>query len=115
MPQAAAASEKKEEKEMPKSFAAEGKTMAAAEVLLSKEARNEEFYFAPTKKGKAGKKAKSGGEDKPKPIKHNAETFTLFDKLKLYAPIYTSDIPALIEKLNAQMEEYQAKVKEWEQ
>merc|ERR1712232_1049112 len=114
LPQAAGDSKQKEQKEAPKDFAVGGKTMPAAEVLLSKEARNEEFYFAPTKKGKAGKK-KAAGDEKQKPIKHNAETFTLFDKLKLDAPIYTTDVPPLMEKLNAQMEEYQAKVKEWEQ
>jgi len=87
-------------------------------VLLKKEDRASEFYFAPTKKGKGAKKAKaaeSGDAGKAKPIKHNAETFQLFDKLKLDAPITTGDIPALLEKLEAQMAEYKAKVKDWEQ
>lgn len=80
-------------------------------VLLSKDARDEEFYYAPTKKGKAAKmKKKEGG----KAIKHNAETFRLFDQLKLDAPVTTDDCPALIEKLQAQAEMYAEKIKEWE-
>merc|ERR1711907_901522 len=45
-------------------------------VLLSKEKRGEEFYYAPTKKGKKGKGggAKSEGDGSKKPIKHYAET-----------------------------------------
>merc|ERR1712153_164814 len=67
-------------------------------------------------KGKAAKKAKpAGGDGAKKPIKHNAETFKLFDSLKLDAPITTADVPALLEKLDAQMEMYQKKVKDWEQ
>merc|ERR1712054_327951 len=57
-------------------------------VLLSKEKRAEEFYYAPTKKGKKGKSAKSSEADgSKKPIKHNAETFKLFDSLKLDPPL----------------------------
>merc|ERR1712106_799116 len=60
------------------------------EVLMKKGDRDQEYYYAPTKKGKAAKKAKGAGEDKSKkPIKHNAETFKLFDSLKLDAPITT--------------------------
>merc|ERR1711865_570746 len=85
------------------------------EVMLSKSARNDEFYYAPTKKGKAAKGAKKAdGDVSKKPIKHNAETFKLFDSLKLDAPITTADIPALLVKLDAQMEMYAKKVKDWE-
>merc|ERR1712224_544077 len=72
----------------------------------------------PTATKKKGKSKSQGGKidtDKAKPIKHNAETFQLFDKLKLDAPITTADIPGLMEKLDKQMTEYQAKVKEWEE
>merc|ERR1711959_135449 len=74
-------------------------------------------FFAPTKKGKAAKKAKGAGEqdNSKKPIKHNAETFKLFDSLKLDAPITVADIPPLLEKLDEQMKMYQDKVKEWEE
>uniref|UniRef100_A0A7S3WR56 Nuclear segregation protein n=1 Tax=Strombidinopsis acuminata TaxID=141414 RepID=A0A7S3WR56_9SPIT len=86
-----------------------------AEVMLKKEDR-EEFYYAPTAAKKKGKKkggAKEGGSSKP--IKHNAVTFGLFDTLKLDAPITTDEIPALLEKLEAQLEEYKEKVKVWEE
>jgi uncharacterized coiled-coil DUF342 family protein len=111
LPQDASAGKKVEEKEIVH-------TNKDNETVLIKKEDREEFYFAPTKKGKAAKKAKAaaGGDDgKAKPIKHNAETFQLFDKLKLDAPITTADIPSLLEKLEKQMEEYQVKVKEWEQ
>jgi uncharacterized coiled-coil DUF342 family protein len=86
-----------------------------AEVMLKKEDRDE-FWFAPTKaKGKKGKSGKKEGGSSSKPIKHNAETFKLFDQLKLDAPITTDDIPALMEKLEAQLEEYKEKVKVWEE
>merc|ERR1719217_2034148 len=83
-------------------------------VLLKKDDREEEFYFAPTKKksAKGGKKKEEGAK---KTIKHNAETFKLFDQLKLDAPLSTDEIPALVEKLEAQLEDYNEKVKKWEQ
>merc|ERR1719502_2322111 len=85
-------------------------------VLLSKEKRAEEFYYAPTKKGKKGKGPKAADADSgsKKPIKHNAETFKLFDSLKLDPPLTVAQIPALLEKLEAQKAEYEAKVKDWE-
>merc|ERR1712050_381583 len=84
------------------------------EILVKKEDRDE-FYFAPTK-GKKGKSKQKGAksEGSSKPIKHNAETFRLFDQLKLSAPITTEEIPAVLEKLEAQLESYQQKVKDWE-
>merc|ERR1712060_998607 len=85
------------------------------EVLLKKDDRDE-YYFNPTSKGKKGKKKGPGTEtSSKKPIKHNAETFQLFDKLKLNAPITTDDIPPLLEKLEKQLEDYKLKVKEWEE
>merc|ERR1711953_1644535 len=85
-----------------------------AEVMVKKEER-EEFYLEPTARGKKGKsKQKKDDGEKSKPIKHNAETFQLFDKLKLDAPITTDDIPPLLEKLEAQLASYQDKVKEWQ-
>jgi len=85
-----------------------------AEIMLKKEDRDE-FWFAPLKaKGKKGKTAKKESGS-AKPIKHNAETFKLFDQLKLDAPITTDDIPALMEKLEAKYEDYKKKVAVWEQ
>merc|ERR1712228_29064 len=86
------------------------------EVLLKKEDRDE-YYFVPTakKKGKSKQKKDEGDATGNKPIKHNAETFRLFDQLKLDAPITTGDVPALLEKLEAQLVDYQHKVKVWEE
>jgi hypothetical protein len=84
-------------------------------VVFKKDEAEEDFYFAPTKVKKNKSKAKNkGSEASGKPIKHNAETFNLFDKLKLDAPITTDDIPGLLEKLEVQLAEYKDKVKEWE-
>merc|ERR1712232_1207001 len=66
------------------------------------------------KKGKS-KQKKDEGDSKPKPIKHNAETFQLFDKLKLDAPITTDDVPALLVKLDEKLVEFNSKVKNWEE
>jgi len=86
------------------------------EILLSKDNREEEFYHVPTAAKKKGKSKNKGSKEggSAKPIKHNAETFKLFDQLKLNAPITTEDIPATLEKLEAQLVEYQEKVQAWE-
>merc|ERR1711972_833386 len=86
------------------------------EDLLKKEDRDE-FYLMPTAKGKKGKAKNKGSKEEgaKKPIKHNAETFRLFDQHKLDAPITTDEVPALLEKLDAMLEEYNAKVKKWEE
>merc|ERR1712113_252069 len=89
--------------------------MGGTEILLSKENREEEFYFAPTAaKKKSKSKSKGSKEGAAKPIKHNAETFKLFDQLKLSAPITTADIPEKLEALQTKLEYYQEKVKVWE-
>merc|ERR1712066_624182 len=62
-------------------------------------------------KQKTGK-SETGGN---KPIKHNAETFRLFDQLKLDAPITTGDIPGTLEKLEEKLEMYKVEVKDWEE
>merc|ERR1712137_253060 len=84
-------------------------------VLASKKDREEEFYFAPTKKGKTklGSGKKGGGSGKQQ-IKHNAETFKLFKALGLEAPLATDDIAPLLEELDAKMKHYQDKIAEWE-
>lgn len=84
-------------------------------VLMKKEDREEEMYFAPTKAKKNKSKDKGGKSDAKKTIKHNAETFNLFDKLKLDAPLTTDDIPSLMEKLEEQLDEYKKKVADWEE
>merc|ERR1712060_12731 len=86
------------------------------EVLVKKEDRDE-YYFVPTtkKKGKSKQKKDEGDATGNKPIKHNAETFRLFDQLKLDAPITTADIPGILEKLEEKLEMYKGKVKDWEE
>merc|ERR1712113_1027997 len=78
-------------------------------VLSKKEDRADEWYFCPTKKKGGPKKGKASGDESKKPIKHNAETFKLFDTLGLEAPITVAVVPALLEKLDKQMEIYQKK------
>merc|ERR1712087_568650 len=87
------------------------------EVLMKKEDRDEEYYYAPTAKGKKskGKKGAKAEGSSGKPIKHNAETFRLFDQLKLNAPITTDEVPALLEQLQEKLVDYQQKVKVWEE
>merc|ERR1719313_3037576 len=82
-------------------------------ILLKKADRDEEMYFAPTKK-KAAKGKKKDDSAKGKSIKHDAATFKLFDSLKLDAPLSTDEVPGLIEKLEQQLEDYNQKVKDWE-
>merc|ERR1712187_348517 len=99
-------SKEKEAKEEKKEI--EHNNPDGTEVLVKKEDRDE-FWFAPTAaKGKKGKNNKKGGKSEggSKPIKHNAETFRLFDQLKLDAPITTDEIPAILEKLEAQLVDY---------
>merc|ERR1712050_38361 len=84
-------------------------------VLSKKEDRADEWYFCPTKKKGAPKKGKASGDDSAKkPIKHNAETFKLFDTLGLEAPITVADVPPLLEKLEKQITACQEKVDAWE-
>merc|ERR1712050_600850 len=107
------ASKDKEEKEEKKEIQHDLKD--GMEVLAKKEDRDE-FYFVPTAKKKSKSKNKGGkAEGSSRPIKHNAETFRLFDQLKLDAPITTDEVPALLTKLEALLEDYNAKVKKWEE
>lgn len=99
--------EKKEEKEITHN------NPEGTEVMIKKEDRDE-FYYAPTAHKKKGKKAKVAKEGSAKSIKHNAETFKLFDQLKLNAPITTDDIPATLEQLEVQLQEFKDKVAAWE-
>merc|ERR1711972_741677 len=82
-----------------------------------KEDRDEEYYLAPSAKGKKskGKKGAKAEGSSAKPIKHNAETFRLFDQLKLNAPITTDEVPALLEQLQEKLADFQQKVKVWEE
>jgi len=85
------------------------------EVMASKKDRDGEMYFIPSKGKKSKVKKAAEGDASKKPIKHNAETFKLFDSLKLDAPITTADIPAILVKLGEKKAFYEGKVKEWEE
>jgi len=82
--------------------------------VLSKKDERDEFWFEPTKAKKSKGSKPKGKEGSSKPIKHNAETFKLFDQLKLDAPITLDDIPPVVEKLEAMLVKYEAKVADWE-
>merc|ERR1712084_215478 len=108
---------KKAEAEEQEKKEVEHKDTKGLEVLMKKEDRDEEYYFAPTAKGKKskGKKGTKADGSSAKPIKHNAETFRLFDQLKLNAPITTDEVPALLEQLQGKLADFQQKVKVWEE
>jgi hypothetical protein len=90
------------------------KNMDGLQVLGTKDERDE-FWFEPTKAKKSkGSKPKGKEAGAAKPIKHNAVTFKLFDELKLDAPITLDDIPPTLEKLEAKLVMYEAKVADWE-
>jgi len=97
----------------------EKKELAACDmdthVAYSKKDAEEEMFFAATKAKAKKSKKKADGASSAKPIKHNAQTFQMFDKLKLDAPITTDDVPALLEKLEEQLVSYKEKVKVWEE
>ncbi|CAD7949915.1 unnamed protein product [Amoebophrya sp. A120] len=81
-------------------------------VLMSKKDRDTEMYFEATKKKSL--KKKGGDKAKATAIKHTAETFAIFDQLKVKAPMTTEHIPALMDQLNGQLASYMEKVKVWE-
>jgi len=89
-----------------------------AMVMMAKKDRDAEFYLVPTKgkKGLKGKKQSEDGADtKGKKIKHTADTFKIFEQVKLPAPMTTLDVPSLIEKLEKSLGELNVKVKNWEE
>jgi len=104
----------KEEKQEEEKKEIDHKNMDGLQVLGKKDERDE-FWFEPTK-GKKSKGSKQKGEkaSSAKPIKHSAQTFKLFDQLKLDAPITLDDIPQTLEKLEAKLVHFQHKVAEWE-
>merc|ERR1712206_67095 len=69
--------------------------------------------FAAKTKAKA---SKHGGKQRvaSKAIKHNVETFKLFEKLKLGAPMTIDDLPECLNQLEASLADYNNKIKEFE-
>eukprot|EP00811_Abedinium_folium_P015500 NODE_24461_length_624_cov_2.863179.p2 GENE.NODE_24461_length_624_cov_2.863179~~NODE_24461_length_624_cov_2.863179.p2 ORF type:complete len:173 (-),score=69.18 NODE_24461_length_624_cov_2.863179:106-624(-) len=83
-------------------------------ILAKKDVRRGEYFCAPKAKAKSGAKQGAAKQKGSKAIKHNVQTFQLFEKLKVDAPITTDDIPDCLEKLDALLVEYQVKTKEFE-
>lgn len=105
----------KKEEESKKAAPANLNNPEGSMVLLKKDNREDEFYFAPTKQGKKKGKNQKEESTSSKALKHNAETFRLFHSLNLDAPLKEDEIPAILEKLEAQLEDYNKKVKDWEE
>jgi len=78
-------------------------------VLVSKSDRDMDYFYAPTKSKKL--KAK-GTKKKGKPITHDMETLTFFDKFNIPVPMLTTDIDECLEKLEGTMAEYKKKQEE---
>merc|ERR1719301_71771 len=76
-------------------------------VLMSKGDREEEFFYAPTKKKKQLKK--KGPATKAKPIVHSMEALSFFDKYKIPTPADSSAIPDAIKATEAKVAEFKAK------
>merc|ERR1719213_1010374 len=75
-------------------------------VLVSKDKREEEFFFAPTKKKQLKKK---GPGAKAKPIVHSMETIGFFDKYGVPPPADASAVPEAITAVEAKVKDYQEK------
>jgi len=76
-------------------------------VLMSKESREDEFFYAPTKKKQL--KKKGGDGKKAKPIVHSMEALSFFDKYKLPTPADSAAVPATIEAVEKKVAEFKAK------
>ena len=76
-------------------------------VLMSKESREDEFFYAPTKKKQL--KKKGGDGKKAKPIVHSMEALSFFDKYKLPTPADSAAVPATLEAVEAKVKEFKAK------
>lgn len=83
-----------------------------AKILLNKKDREKEMYFAASKSKKAKKQKDTG---KKVVVKHTADTFAIFDQLKMPAPMSTEDIPSILEKLEKNQNEVKGKIKKWEE
>lgn len=87
--------------------------LEGAKILLRKEDRGPEFFVEPTKK-KTPKKKSAEKSKTAHAIKHTAETFGIFERLKMAAPMSTTDVPPILEKLEENLAGYNKKVSKWE-
>lgn len=83
-----------------------------SKILISKKDRDMDMYIVPK-----GKKLRKKGGDKVKSsaIKHTADTFQVFEELKLTPPTSTEQIPALQEKLEKMLADVNKKIADWEE
>lgn len=91
----------KKTEEATKDFAAPKGNM----VLLDKSSREEEFFFAPTKR----KGLKKGSAKKSKPIVHSLETLGFFDKYKVSPPTTLESVDATLAEVEKKAVEYKEK------
>merc|ERR1719160_1212283 len=76
-------------------------------VMVSKDKREEEFFFAPTKK----QLKKKGAGGKAKPLVHSMETLSFFEKYKVAPPPDATAVPEAITAVEGKVKEYQEKQK----
>lgn len=77
-------------------------------VLMGKESRDEEFFFAPTKRKNLRKK---GTGEKKKALVHVVETLSICDKYKVAVPSDVSAVAAALEQVEKKVLEYKEKQK----
>merc|ERR1719160_1613551 len=74
-------------------------------VMVSKDKREEEFFFAPTKK----KQLKKKGPGKAKPLVHSMETLSFFEKYKVAPPPDATAVPEAITAVEGKVKEFKEK------
>lgn len=79
-----------------------GKNQKAETLLLPKNKREEEFFYAPKKKGVAGRKVGK----RPKTLRHEAGTIQWFNKCGVLIPMSVDNIPKCLEALKTKQEYY---------
>jgi len=85
-------------------------------VLLKKDDRNDEGIVAATKvKAKKSSKKKGGGDASKQKITLNMDSFKDWAFLGLPPPMFLSDIPELLTKLEEKKKHFEQKVKDWEE
>jgi len=95
----------KEEEKKDEAKEAEIKAGKGETVLLAKGNREEEFFFAPTKK----KNLKKKGEGKAKALKHDMTTLGFFSQYKITPPVDTAGVPKTLEEVKAKIAEFKEK------
>jgi len=95
----------KEEEKKEDAKADEIKAGKGEMVLLAKGNREEEFFFAPTKK----KQLKKKGEGKAKAFKHDMTTLGFFSQYKITPPVDSNGLDKALEEVKAKIGEFKEK------